>query len=333
MEQKFLHSPEFSYQLGGTLRDYDLDPLEDFIDRNPRGHCEYFAGALALMLRSVGIGSRVIIGFKTEVFDNTASCTIRQSDAHAWVEVYIPPEALSRRASGRTASRSAFWWQNGGWLRLDPTPVPQSSAFMAALTLHWTDWNHWVQSFWNDFVLNMNPNRQSLSVYQPLYQAWQYMLHQVFNYEFWKEFYVDMVHYYRSFFTEVPQQKRQMWDGFYLMPPFVILGLLSLAAWRLYAMLRSARRKHTAEEIRRRITIEFYLRMERILSKTGLLRKPAITPLEFARQSPHMPLMLPVVDAFYRVRFGDAVLTDEESQSILKALEQLERSIELSIEK
>jgi hypothetical protein len=68
--------------------------------------------------------------------------------------------------------------------------------------------------------------------------------------------------------------------------------------------------------------------MERTLAKIGLLRKPTITPLEFARQSSYTPLMLPVVDAFYRVRFGNAVLTDEESQSILKTLEQLERSIE-----
>jgi len=325
MEQKFLLSPEFAYQLGGTLRDYDLDPLEDFIACNPRGHCEYFAGALALMLRSVGIGSRVILGFKTEAFENSASCIIRQSDAHAWVEVYLPPETLPHR----TVGRYAFWWHNGGWLRLDPTPASQSSPLMTSLTLQWTDWNLWVQAFWNEFVLNMNPNRQSLTIYQPLSQAWHIIFYRVFNFGFWQELYVDMVWYYRSFFMDnVPKQKQPMWVGFYWVPPIILFILIGLATWRLILILRPSVRQRTVEETRRRITIEFYLRMERMLAKIGLHRKSALTPLEFARQSSFMTLMLPVVDAFYRVRFGNAVLTEEESQSILKTLEQLELLIE-----
>ena len=323
MEQKFLHSEEFAYQLGGTIRDYDLDPLEDFIARNPKGHCEYFAGALALMLRSVGIGARVIIGFKTEAMDYNATCTIRQSDAHAWVEVYVPPETMPHR----TAGPYAVWWQNGGWLRLDPTPASNNSTMMTALTMQWTDLTRYIQSFWDEFVLNMNPNKQMYLVYEPLYQAGHYLVYHVFNLELWREFGSDMLMYYRSFFAEVPKSERRMWDGFYLIPPFVILGLLGLASRRLITMLRSSRRKHTAEEKRRRITIEFYLRMERILTTTGLIRHPALTPLEFSRQSPFLPLMLPIVEAFYRVRFGNAVLTDEEAKSVLNTLDQLERSI------
>ena len=225
MEQKFLQSQEFSYQLGGTLRDYDLDPLEDFIAHNPKGHCEYFAGALALMLRSVGIGSRVILGFKAEASDYNASCTIRQSDAHAWVEVYIPPETMPHRISGQYAQ----WWKNGGWLRLDPTPAPHSSAIMTTLTLQWTDWNRYVQSFWDEFILNMNQTKQMLWIYQPIYQTGHYVLYQVFNPDFWRELFGDMMWYYRSFFSEVPRNKRQIGNGFYLMPPFIILGLIGLA--------------------------------------------------------------------------------------------------------
>ena len=322
MERQFLLSEEFTYQLGGTIRDYDLDPLEDFIAHNPRGHCEYFAGALALMLRSVGIGSRVIIGFKTEATDYNASCTIRQSDAHAWVEVYIPPDAMPHRAN----DHYAFWWHHGGWLRLDPTPASDPTSIMSALTLHWTDWTRYIESFWNEFVLNMNSNRQLYWVYDPLRQAWHAIADRVFHVEFWQMFWSDMMNYYRSFFSEVPQQ-RQMWDGVYLMPPFIILGLLGLASWRLMAMLRSTHRKPTAEEMRRRITIEFYLRMERMLTKIGLFRKSAITPLEFARHSSFAPLMLPIVEAFYRVRFGNAVLTEEESKLILQTLMQLEHAI------
>ena len=323
MEQKFLQSEQFSYQLGGTIRDYNLDPLEDFIAHNPRGHCEYFAGALALMLRSVGIGARVIIGFKTEATDYNASCTIRQSDVHSWVEVYIPPEAMPDRTSGRYA----FWWQNGGWLRLNPTPASGNSTMITALALQWTDWSRYVQSFWNEFVLNMNQNSQMYWIYDPLYQAGHYIVYRVFNLDFWREFAFDMAQYYRSFFSDAPQRERQMWDGFYLAPPFIIFGLLGLAFWRLTSMLWASNRKRIAEEMKRRITIKFYLRMERILSTIGLIRGAATTPLEFARQSSFMPLMLPIVEAFYRVRFGNAVLTEEESQFILTTLDQLEHSL------
>ena len=325
MEQRFLQSDAFVYQLGGIIRDYDLDPLEDFIAHNPRGHCEYFAGALALMFRSVGIGSRVIIGFKTEVMDYNASCTIRQSDAHAWVEVYIPPEAIPQRTTGQYAQ----WWQNGGWLRLDPTPSSGGSTMMTALSLQWADWSRMVQSFWNEYVLNMNSGKQLYWIYEPLYQAGHFFVYRIFNLEFWKEFGNDMVWYYRSFFSDAPQQERRMWDGFYLMPPFIILGLLGLASWRLTSMLLSTR-KRAAEELRRRITIEFYLRMERMLAKIGQVRGVSLTPLEFACQSVFASLMLPIVETFYRVRFGNAVLTEEESQSVLRTLEQLERAVAVS---
>jgi hypothetical protein len=322
MEQKFLHSQTFVYQLGGTIRNYNLDPLEDFIAHHPRGHCEYFAGALALMLRSVGISSRVIIGFKTAAMDYNAACTIRQSDAHAWVEVYIPPETIPQRRTGHYAQ----WWQNGGWLRLDPTPASDRSTMMSALSLRWSDWSNTIQAFWNEYVLNMTPGVQSYWIYEPLYEAWQFIVYRIFNLEFWKEFCTDMMWFYHSFFSDVPQKERRMWDGFYLIPPFIILGLLGLTSWRLTSMLRSTRRRAT-EEMRRRITIEFYLRMERMLAKIGLIRRASLTPLEFAQQSAFTPLMVPIVEAFYRVRFGNTILTEEESRSVLSTLDQLERSI------
>jgi len=325
MEQKFLQSPDFAYQLGGTLRDYDLDPLEDFIMNNPRGHCEYFAGALVLMLRSVGIGSRIILGFKTEAADANASCTIRQSDAHAWVEVYIPPETMPERTAGEYAA----WWQNGGWLRLDPTPASDDATLMSALSLRWTDMSQFVQSLWEEYVLNMTSGKQTDLIYAPLYQAGHFIVYRVFNFEFWKEFGSDMMLYYMSFFSNAPQQERRMGDGYYLLPPFIILALLGLACWRLKLMLQSTR-KRAVEEMRRKITIEFYLRMERILAKVGLIRGAALTPLEFARQTSYMPLMLPIVNAFYRVRFGNVVLSDEESLSIMKTLEQLESAAVLA---
>ena len=57
-------SGQFTYTLQMDVKDRSLDPVEDFLVNRKKGHCEYFASALALLLRSVNIPSRVVNGFK-----------------------------------------------------------------------------------------------------------------------------------------------------------------------------------------------------------------------------------------------------------------------------
>jgi len=85
------------------------DPVEHFLlERNP-GHCEYFATSMAVMLRHLGIPSRVVNGFQSGEWSAlTSSFIVRQADAHAWVEAWMPER---------------------GWVTFDPTP---SSAQIAA---------------------------------------------------------------------------------------------------------------------------------------------------------------------------------------------------------
>jgi hypothetical protein len=90
--------------------DYTLDllgfdsgsPVEDFLFSTRRGHCEYFASSMVLMLRSVGIRSRLATGYLGAEYNPFEGYYIvRQSNAHAWVEAYLPDE---------------------GWRVFDPTP-------------------------------------------------------------------------------------------------------------------------------------------------------------------------------------------------------------------
>ncbi len=83
-------------------------PLVGFAITTRSGYCQYFAGAMALMLRYVGIPARVAVGFAGPAFNPSAdSWTFTDHDAHAWVEV---------------------WFKGYGWLPFDPTPAtPQSS--------------------------------------------------------------------------------------------------------------------------------------------------------------------------------------------------------------
>lgn len=76
------------------------DALVDFLD-NKQGYCEQYASAMAIMLRSLNIPTRVVIGFTQGVRESDGSYLITSHDAHAWVEVKF---------------------QDNGWVRFDPTP-------------------------------------------------------------------------------------------------------------------------------------------------------------------------------------------------------------------
>ena len=77
-------------------------PLEAFLFQDRIGYCQQFSGAMALMLRMIGIPSRIAAGFHTGAYDSS-SRTYRVSalDAHSWVEVYFT---------------------GIGWVPFDPTP-------------------------------------------------------------------------------------------------------------------------------------------------------------------------------------------------------------------
>ena len=69
----------------------EKDPIANFLFERKQGHCEYFASAMAVMLRTLGIPSRVVNGFRSDEFnDLTGNYVVRAKDAHSWVEAYFP---------------------------------------------------------------------------------------------------------------------------------------------------------------------------------------------------------------------------------------------------
>ncbi len=66
------------------------DPMLDFLLRDRQGHCEYFASALALLARSIGLPARVIRGYRVRERSPLLNYyVVRESNAHAWAEVYV----------------------------------------------------------------------------------------------------------------------------------------------------------------------------------------------------------------------------------------------------
>ncbi len=79
------------------------DPLEGFLFDTKAGHCEYFATALAVLGREVGVPTRIVNGYYGAHYNALGDFyAVRQADAHSWVEVWFGPEA--------------------GWITFDPTP-------------------------------------------------------------------------------------------------------------------------------------------------------------------------------------------------------------------
>ena len=106
------------------------DMLAHFLFERRKGHCEYFASAMAVMLRTRGIPSRVVTGFQSGVMNPVNGWLIlRASDAHSWVE---------------------GWIEGIGWVTFDPTPsaraektspwLQQARFYMDAFEVFWGEW-------------------------------------------------------------------------------------------------------------------------------------------------------------------------------------------------
>ena len=96
---RFFSENNFSYTLEPPL--WGRDGVDDFLFKNQQGFCEHYASAFVYLMRAAQIPARVVTGYLGGEFNEVGNYTIvRQSDAHAWAEVWLP---------GR------------GWVRVDPT--------------------------------------------------------------------------------------------------------------------------------------------------------------------------------------------------------------------
>lgn len=96
---------------------YCADPIVDFLE-NPKGNCEYFATAMALIVRQAGIPTRLVAGYRVGEHNALGDhWIVRKKNAHSWVEVWIDDD--SAEPVGGSAAR------RGHWARFDPTPMTE----------------------------------------------------------------------------------------------------------------------------------------------------------------------------------------------------------------
>ncbi len=93
----------YQYSFESIFTSQGHTPLSEFLFKTHKGHCEYFASALAIMLRTQGIASRLVTGYAATTYNPlTGYLEVRALDGHAWVQAYIPER---------------------GWAALEPTPA------------------------------------------------------------------------------------------------------------------------------------------------------------------------------------------------------------------
>lgn len=285
--QRFLKSTDFKYSLEPTGAS-----IEQFIFSAKRGHCEYFAAAMVVMLRSLGIPASYVTGFQPGEYNDVGGhYIVRASDAHSWVEVYFPE------------------W---GWVTFDPTPPAPAGlrGILDRLALY----ADWAELMWIDWVVNYN-YAQQMALAQSTQRnslRWSASL------RLWgEEKYQAAVHRvgtWRAFLM----RDRALAAALAALLLAIVLGGFYLARAReirAWLALRYGLRISGAE--RAGLATLQYQQMLRLLARRGWHKPPGQTAREFAwaietRQeaAPLVPQVGRITALYEAARFGSATASD-----------------------
>lgn len=268
------------------------DPLATFLFERKKGHCEYFATAMAVMLRTLGIPSRMVTGFQSGVYNPiTKLQVVRASDAHSWVEAWI---------TGR------------GWTTYDPTPFdpgPSGSGWMSRVSLFFDA----VEQFWQDWVVSYDFDRQTTLASHMDESARRLEVRMQFA---WMTRLVDWIE------TAALRAKAAVL--------LAVVAAAALLAFCVPMLLRWSRgrirfRRLARGQGRASDATVLYQRMLRALARRNLHKPAWMTPLEFARVLPASEVSL-VVDnltVFYNeLRYGGRA---EIAPHMMRLIERLEK--------
>jgi transglutaminase-like putative cysteine protease len=351
MAQRLVHylrdSGEFGYTLDLSIQDSKIDAVEDFLFNRKAGHCEYFASALALMLRAVEIPARLVSGFKGgDVKPSTGYFVVQGRHAHVWVEAYF----------------------DGHWRVLDATPASRSDSVksLAPKTGLFSSLANLFADTWSHSVVGLSFSEQTTNFYAPLKE---------FAEQTWGTIQEDFRDAMNGDFMSADRAGPRR----FVLGSLLGLVLLSTLSWKLLAARSSSAassgggwfarlriflnwllprevatsngdgwrnrwsrwwaaliRLLRGESAEQYLRVEFYERFLRLLRSAGLEPLPTQTAREFIvasqpiwsqRLSGNELASVPaeIVSRFYRVRFGAESLPLEELRQLDSQLRQLEQ--------
>jgi hypothetical protein len=277
-----------SYTLDLSGVDPARDAVEDFLFYTRRGHCEYFATAMAVMCRSLGIHARLVTGFQMSEYDDSRGCyVVRQRDAHAWVEVYTP---------------------GTDWCTMDPTPPGSHSMVSAEPTPPEMGWWDRLEDFWQARVLGYNAtSRHELGERIRAFLA-----------GVWKDIGDAMTTLKESFMGLLLRGEVDRILARFLTVIaaawFVVFGIV---VFRVVRRRLRARQAATRNPAMLPANVAFLRRLLELLRRRGLTVRPGQTLLELAaeaagRLNADPRLLDDLVVLYYRMRWGGVAPRPEE---------------------
>jgi protein-glutamine gamma-glutamyltransferase len=230
------------------------DPVAYFLFERKQGHCEYFASAMAVMLRRLGIPARVVNGFRGGEFnDITSQYVVRMRNAHSWVEAYFP---------------------GPGWISFDPTPAGDLGQHgrLSRIMLYLDA----ASSFWREWVINYDFQHQRVLGEQATSSS-----RQVFErVRDWGQ------QHYEAMLASARRLRHRMvlapnaWTAAGI--GFVVLLLLTVNGKTLWSTISALRLAAHPERAPQRAASIWYERMTRTMARRGWRKLPTQTPAEFA---------------------------------------------------
>jgi protein-glutamine gamma-glutamyltransferase len=289
----------FGYTLNLAGKPGD-DPLANFLFVTRAGHCEYFASAMTILLRTLEIPAREVNGFLPGEYNDLAGdYIVRASDAHSWVEVYFP---------------------GSGWVTFDPTPAaPQISGLLSRLAKY----IDWMQLSWSEWVINYDFSHQvqMAQTLQRSSRSWTQSLS-----DWCARAQINGRQRLKS------MQLRHETLGL-LLPLLLVLLLIALRndllgktmrRLRLYWQLHAPEKRQANPLLASRL----YAELLRLLERHGFARRLTQTPLEFA-SSVHTPTLAPAVREFTSIyasaRFGGAPCHTSRLRHLLEQIREAPR--------
>lgn len=274
-------------------------PLEDFLLTRKTGYCEHYATAMVMLLRTVGIPARLVTGFLATEWNQFGNYyTVRQRDAHAWVEVYFP---------------------QSGWVTMDPTPA----ALEATTQTWWESVGSVMDSArltWDRLFVNFSASDQ-YAVVQGIRESGEAMRASM------SESLTNMLGHGSTMLGRFMQA---------LIPVGIprtalILLLVITAVYLVMRTLRNSGHESLRQDVysaNQRVVITLYSDMIAGLAQHGIVKAASATPLEFLRDvhekwSEAWPSADALTQLYARVRFGQAPLTAEERSAAEHLLQRL----------
>ncbi len=276
---------EYAYSL--DMKASGPDPVADFLFNVKAGHCEYFASAMVLLLRTHGIASRLVNGFTAGEYNDAAGAyTVRQFNAHSWVEVYFP--------------------ETRSWITFDPTPpAGRTEPVRTGFTAQLQKYGEALELMWFQYVVGYDKQEQrSLATS---------LNNRVFDYGRMAS---NMLSTIMRFLSNNALAVVAFVAAFGLTLFLVLFGK------RIWRWTRSGLGHATADG-RALSNVQFYERLISLMEQRGVSRDKHLTPLEFANTLRSNDVMV-ITRAYNRVRYGGQKLSAIERKEVERALFALE---------